>query len=374
MREIKSLFLAIFITDTLLFSGENKLFNNFLNRYYDRISNFAWKEKEKTLIFSIYKRDKNKDNSDKDILNVIKNNDGNISLDFNQNIYNSDEDKIIGLIKTKKIENVTPKIFLSNGITEKNPNPIKKICEDNYLGSMGISSLKYSDLNRCIYSAPYSHTKASINIYDDNLLLATAHFALRVVLTSTIGEGFKIPKEFIIAREEILNNKNISNPKMREFLFDCLILSMFDIGSYQSSLRKNNGSTCDVKNEWYILSYNETKEYLKKYNIIDYIDDNMNGRDSFIYTFLNKNINSISSVSNNVLKAAQNIYKQTFQIRKKLIIKFPKYQLNTIDCGFWQLKKALIENGMNDIFENFKINLDKLKNKVRKEAFELGFV
>lgn len=231
------------------------------------------------------------------------------------------------------------------------------------------------DNNRCIFSAPYSNIETSI--CTDNLLRSTVYFTIRSLIKPTIyneGDDFLLPDNFVKNIISIENTGSCDDKEMEEFIYDSLIFSIFNNHSNQSSLRKSNGTSDDVFNQWFFISKNEI--YNMSLNNEEILNDlKLYGKNErYIFNFIEKNKTKFSNESIAVLNSAKKVIFKSFIFRNKINLFYPEIQINTWDAGFWQIKEGLKKINKLQILDNFNDTYQKLENKLKNKVYKLGFL
>ena len=381
--ELSVNFIGIFSTISFLTTSSNKTFKELIFKNLKMLDNFVYKSKSGfPLIFSIFSKDSNHSNDDKLHFIKIDKSSKEISKDLDKEYFTGQGDLLRQLIKTKETNLVISKICLSMPTTEKNTETGRyKIALKNYLGSSATHCLIGSkNINRGIYSAPYSNDHGSIVICHDNLFGACLQYALRSVVIEDVynsKDDFIVPENLEMTLNR-LSKHNFNKSTLDEFIVDSLVLSLCDTNSFQSSLRRENGATVDLKNEWYPLTGAETINLFKEHDFQKGIDDynTFFKKDTYICKLLNKleNLNMLSKESKNLLESLKQVYRSSFKIRRQFYEKNPNLHLFTWDCGFWQIKQILKISGKTHLLTNLNSNLQILKDKMEPKIYELGFL
>ena len=168
-----------------------------------------------------------------------------------------------------------------------------------------------------------------------------------------------------LAESSEMMEPNFNHTEYKQWNNDCIIFSLFNSESEQSSLRKikcdgfwtdvKNGdfeiSFHDVKNEWFWNSNQQIFQLANQCGNNDIVQDTKNfNQEAFVYSIL-QNI-KLSDDANEILHMANDLLVSSFPERKKLHTIYPEWHLNTWDAGWHQIKKIL-ENTMRDELDKF---------------------
>ena len=154
------------------------------------------------------------------------------------------------------------------------------------------------------------------------------------------------------------------------FMYDCMIFSLFNSKSYQSSIKSCN---IKCKNEFFWMSKQEMLDLAEKYNNDYTYEDALNSEERFVYLKLQEIKNDLSLEAKAVLDKATDLVKSSFKYREMFNESHPEYQINNWDCGFYQIK-ALLKEFMPDDLKEFRVLYKQLADKMRPMIYELGFL
>jgi hypothetical protein len=291
----------------------------------------------------------------------------NIELDiFNNNVEKIGIKKIISGHKdtflSKWIERPAATIQFppfGSAITIKADNKDKRDrVSDGFLASFMCQGNDFQCQNQTsLLSGPYVSAGA-FSIIPNNFEKAMVVHAVR-----------RIPKAtWLNDRDQFLQpNKELS----QEFINDCVIWSLFSNSNNTVAMKNINyeNSVFQIHNHFFPFKIEE----VKKWKITDSeIAMNLtSSKNSFVSNWLSKQDLSIESQL--VINEAKELYKFYFANLNQ--IRTNKFKIETYDAGFWQIKKGMEDvNIYIDEMKNFKLILDKLKEKLLPQLIEYGFI
>jgi hypothetical protein len=209
-------------------------------------------------------------------------------------------------------------------------------------------------------------TANGISILEENFDKVISNFSARRLISGTYINWINVKDEYCIP--------DTSNLLYKEWLEDSLIYSLFNAGSNQSSLREINykNKKWNIVNNFFFMSCEEMMSLAIKYKNDDvYYDCKNFGKERFVYRKV-KNL-ALSAESKKVIKKACELIESSFSYREALNLEHPKYNLNTWDAGWYQIKLILKEYMKNDLEEFNKLYKD-LEDKMTPLVYELGFL
>lgn len=205
---------------------------------------------------------------------------------------------------------------------------------------------------------------------------------------------------------------DVENDKYNKWNNDCIVYSLFDICSYQTSLRdmQYQDKSWDIINNFFWLSSSTVASLIKPmgFGLDIFKDIDEHGEDRYVYKRLKEiipddifnrieNISRVEEINNifgdrpeeeieslkisedalKILARATLIVKESFKFREKVHKKCPKYHLNTWDAGWYQMKKLAEEcedAEFNKQMKDFGIEFKAFADRLRPLVYELGFL
>lgn len=237
------------------------------------------------------------------------------------------------------------------------------------------SSVQKSDKYLTITSLGYDST-GTWTITRDNFARAVVTFSIRRSVQEQIARNKQlwIRDKDIFTRpsEELLTD---------EFIADCVVYSLFDRQSNQTSLRNYNynGKTYRVENEFFPFSTQFVKDLAITHGNLDIQADLQGDSERFVYTWLEAHKDDLSDEAQALLDAVKELYEESFSIRDEYARTTPRYNTNSWDAGFAQIARMCFGNDRhNDDFLHMKDSVYALRSalgeKIAHAAMEDGVI
>lgn len=356
---------------SLLFTGPK--FEAFRERFLKKFnyqegmlfnaSNFSDVSNQWEIAFSIWKSGKNKNNENFNFLVKEISKEGNIVTLGSKNVYNVPKDKrasnwIKAKNKLEDIETVALKspVNVENKIKKARSSALGYFINDSnnvYANAKGVY-LMSSKVTR--------HLKTT-EINDENFEQCLSLFAARKLIKAN----------WINQKEEYIIPDTTSSI-YKQWINDCLIFSIFDNSAYQSSLRNIivSGQRYNILNQFFFMSNDEIMQLANEfYNDDVFLDTKLFKGERFMYKKLIKA--DLSSEGRIILEMARKLVKESFKYREEFNKINVKYQINSWDAGWYQIK-ALIKKYMIKELKEFDEIFNKLSMKMKPQVYELGFL
>jgi hypothetical protein len=160
---------------------------------------------------------------------------------------------------------------------------------------------------------------------------------------------------------------------------DCIIYSLFDNQSFQSSLRQitYQGKQWDIKNEFFPFSSQGMRTLAENNQFIEMIDDlDEDDTERFVYTEIERiklEAISFSQEALDLLECFKSLVEQSMPQRKLMHSQHEEYHLNAWDAGYAQCKIFLKEHCAKE-FKVFDGLRKALADKLRPKVYEFGFL
>lgn len=173
---------------------------------------------------------------------------------------------------------------------------------------------------------------------------------------------------------------DINHPKYKQWQADCIVYSLFNGKSNQSSLRDidYNGQSWNIYNEFFwmgretMLSLAGGENNPENTNNAVYNDCIAHAKsERFVHEKLQTV--SISEDAKFVLDYATAILIGTFKHREEFNRNHPEYHINTWDAGWYQIK-ALAKEYIPEQLKAFNEIYKKFEDRMRPLVYELGFL
>ena len=235
---------------------------------------------------------------------------------------------------------------------------------DNAIGSMMNNANNVGENTQAVALASGIFTHKAIAVTKDNFGRCTSLFAARKVIQAN---WINWQDEYMVP--------NVNHPDYAQWQNDCVVYSLFNNKSNQSSLRNidYNGKSWDIFNEFFWISRQDIYDWAIQVNNQAVIDDVLANAKSerFVYEKL-KTIN-LSDDAKQILDYATALVKDTMQYREEFDRKHPEYHINTWDAGWYQIK-AVIKEYKSDELKVFNDLYKQFEDRMRPLVYELGFL
>jgi hypothetical protein len=297
---------------------------------------------------------------------------GNIIYLHDKTIYNLDNEISFSDWIKRDIKGI--KTFDAPQLT----NPIN-VFPNHYYGNIANNSLgfyfnggnnvNYNAENVSMFTSCYKMGHG-ISILPVNFMDSVSNFAARKLF---------IKSNWINDKDEYISPKSqtLETQEYKQWNIDSLVLSLFHIHSFQSSLRSISyeNKKWDIKNEFFWMSKDEMMELSENKYFDDIYRDARSSDERYVYTLLHKEglYEKLSPDAKGVLDMATELVKKTFDMREILHTEHPEYHLNTWDAGWYQIKlilKAFYPEDLKDFTKKYK----EFEDRMRPLVYELGFL
>lgn len=367
---LENLSIGVF-TPTLFLSGERgeKFRETFLENFkFEKgivfnASYFSNVSSEWGIGFSIWTSGENEEKKNFNFLIKELNDKGKIETSGEKLIYNLEsKERLSSWIKDKKSNNNVGIITLKSAITVDKKT--RMVDEDAIGFLMNDSNNVYANTQGVyILAAPVTRHIKTTAITRENYKQCFSLFAARKVIKSNWlnqKDNYMIP--------------NINHSKYKEFENDSIIYSIFANESGASSLRnvKVEDKSFNIINEMFFMSIKDIQNLANiNNNEMIYRDCIRYSKERFIYEELEKF--EFSEEGELILKTARNLVVESFKYRDEFNKYHPKYNINTCDVGWYQIKFMLTKY-MKKELELFEDMVKNLEDKMRSLVYELGFL
>jgi hypothetical protein len=264
-------------------------------------------------------------------------------------------------IKTEKTISFKNSLVVYDGSNNSGSN-IK-----NSLGYlfMGGNNINTNPTNVSLYSQSY-YNGHGISIIPENFEKCTSLFTARKIIN----------KNWINSKDEYLE-PNIKHSEYEQFKNDSIVVSLFHIHAYQSSLRQVSykDKLWDIKNEFFWMSKEEILSLANDNNYDEIYKDAKTSDERFVYKKLFQEgiYEKLSPDAKEVLDIATELTKKSFEMRKLISENNPEYHLDSWDAGYAQLKLVWKEY-FKDEFNLFREKYKSLEDRLRPLVYEIGFL
>lgn len=211
----------------------------------------------------------------------------------------------------------------------------------------------------------------------ENLLKVAALFTARRVFLHP--KWFETHDEYMVPDETKRTGNFIRDREDTDYNIwnnAALIYSLFNNKSFQTSLRgiDYKDKKWDINNHFFWLSKEYVYDLAKKYNNEKILKDLSNAEDTYVYNYLDSILKNDSITKHpmaiSVLESIKNLFEKSFASRENFD---EKYQLNTWDAGYAQLK-WLWKKEFKEDYKDFKKKYKALENELGSYIYAFGFL
>ena len=247
-----------------------------------------------------------------------------------------------------------------------------KITSDflGYLNCNG-NSVRFNNTLVGLYSGIFSGGSTGkghspgFSVNYQNFKDVTVHFTVRKLIKA---DWINWCDEYYIPNEE--------HDEYQKFAYDCVVYSLFESKSNQSSLRQitYKEKLWDIKNEFFWLSKEEMMNLANDINYTELYNDARADNNRYVHNLLfgEENIyEQISPDAKLVLDKATELTRMSMTMRSHFAD--DHNHLNSWDAGYAQLKLVWKEY-FPDEFKEFRQLYKNLEDRMRPLVYELGFL
>lgn len=260
--------------------------------------------------------------------------------------------------------------------------PIKTTPTGKYIeGSLGFVTLDVASIQADNYLSMYSlcpysaHKGKTIN--RDNFTRAAVTFSIRRSVQEVVAD-----QKLLWVRDKDIFTRPPEELITPEFVADCVVYSLFDRQSNQTSLRdyEYQGKTYRVINEFFPFSVHDMKQLAQKHRNMTIEADITGETDRFVYQWLADHHTDLSEEAHALLNLAWHIIETSFNKRPDHHTIHPRFQLQTWDAGWKQInalvfgKNRLDNDIYNEYYGKWRQTLKALGDKIASQAMDAGVI
>ena len=269
-------------------------------------------------------------------------------------------------------------ILTKNGLeapTSKNPPCVPCDGAIGYAHNNG-NNVQFSDKYTGLYTMGFASAHGR-DITKDNFTRAAVTFSIRRAVQETIAE-----QKLLWVRDKDIFTRPPESLLTPEFTADCVIYSLFDRQSNQTSLRdyEYEGKTYRVINEFFPYSTTTMLDLAQQHRNRT-IEGDLTGEDErFVHTWLEDHRDNLSGEALAVLELAWEIIENSFDKRATHAAIAPRYQVESWDAGWKQIAAMVFgrERVDDDIYTSYYKDWRKavrdLGNKIAHAAMDAGVI
>lgn len=263
-----------------------------------------------------------------------------------------------------------------NGFDAPTAKSIRCKMHKNWIGYLhnNGNNIQYSDKYTGFYSLGFSGANGS-DITKDNFERIAVTFSIRRSVQETVAKD-----ELLWVRDKDVFGVPSDDLLTEELISDCVVYSLFDRQSNQTSLRQYEykGKTYRVENEFFPFSKQFIEDLAVQHHNLSIQEDLDTDNERFVYEYLQDK--ELSLEAQELLDYVKKIYEESFKYRDTYAQLMPKYNTNSWDAGFIQVSRMIwgqkdkINDDLIGLKDEFKTKLKALGNKIAKQAINDGVI
>lgn len=238
------------------------------------------------------------------------------------------------------------------------------------------NNVQFSDKYTGMYSLGFSHAHGR-DVTPDNLTRAAVTFSIRRSVQEVIAE-----QKLLWVRDKDIFTRPPESLLTHEFIADCMVYSLFDRQSNQTSLRnyEYKGNTYRVVNEFFPFAQADIVKLAQEYTNRTIESDAVGEGDRLMHTWLGDHDADISTEARNLLDLVWEIIESSFAKCAVFDVVQPRFQVQTWDAGWAQINAMVfgrdrVDNEIYDKFyDKFRATRRELGNKIARAAMEEGVI
>lgn len=378
---LNNLFIGVFCPELFMSGGSfDKFREKFMksfkyeNGFLTPASMFSDVSKQWGILFSIWSSGETKDISNFSV-EVYDTDESDINLENKgvKILYNLDNQKEASKWVREKIKGIkTSKDVpqLTNALNVKKSGKLYGSTLPNSIGYFynNANNVQYNQQNVSILSSPFS-AGHGLPIIKDNYFESITLFSARKL----------IQPNWVNQKNEYLA-PNENHLEWEQFKYDCIVYSIFNGGSNQSSIRDidYNEKEWNIFNEFFYISLNKMMEVIRQSSNQELFNDiKKHGNQRYVAELLyDKGIyHKLSADAKYVLDEATKLTIKTIGVRDMVNRSKPELNANTWDSGWYQVRRIAEESItlkndvkiVNDAYKDFE-------ERLRPLVYELGFL
>lgn len=244
-----------------------------------------------------------------------------------------------------------------------------------YMQNQG-DNIQFSDKNIAMYSMGFANAHGR-DVTRDNFTRAAVTFSIRRAVQEVIAR-----QKLLWVRDKDIFTRPPEGLLTPEFIADCVIYSLFDRQSNQTSLRdyEYKGRTYRVVNEFFPYSTTAMLELAQKHHNRA-VEGDLTGEDErFAHTWIEDHRDDLSSEAAAVLDMAWEIIQDSFTKRATHAVVAPRYQVESWDAGWKQIAAMVFGRDRVDdeIYDSYYTDWRKavreLGDKIAHAAMDTGVI
>jgi hypothetical protein len=238
------------------------------------------------------------------------------------------------------------------------------------------SSVQKSDKYVGMYSMG-AGSQIGRTITKDNLTRAAVTFSIRRAVQEVIAE-----QKLLWVRDKDIFTRPPETLLTPEFVADCMMYSLFDRQSNQTTLRnyEYQGRTYRVVNEFFPWSREAVLELAQRHHNRAVEADAVGDTDRAVYGWLADHARDVSPEAAALMDVAWQVVCQSFAKRAAFDVIQPRFQVQTWDAGWAQIAAMSFGKWRHDSevydlhYADFRAVRKKLGDKIARAAMDAGVI
>lgn len=244
-----------------------------------------------------------------------------------------------------------------------------------YMQNQG-DNIQFSDKNIAMYSMGFANAHGR-DITRDNFTRAAVTFSIRRAVQEVIAQ-----QKLLWVRDKDIFTRPPESLLTPEFIADCVIYSLFDRQSNQTSLRdyEYKGRTYRVVNEFFPYSTTAMLDLAQQHRNRT-IEGDLTGEDErFAHMWIEDHRVDLSSEASAVLDMAWEIIQDSFTKRATHAVVAPRYQVETWDAGWKQIaamvfgRERVDDDIYNAYYTEWRAAVRELGDKIARAAMDASVI
>ena len=244
-----------------------------------------------------------------------------------------------------------------------------------YVQNQG-NNVQFSDNNIAMYTMGFANAHGR-DVTKDNLTHAAVTFSIRRSVQEDIAA-----KKLLWVRDKDIFTRPPEDLLTTEFIADCVVYSLFDRQSNQTSLRdyQYQGKNYRVINEFFPFSTDFVLDLAQQYHNRTIEADLTGDSQRYVYQWLQDHSSDLSSEAQAVLDLAWKLIEASFAKREMFAQLKPRYQVESWDAGWKQINAMIfgrdrIDDELYDEhYDEWKETVRALGNKIAGQAQDAGVI
>lgn len=251
-----------------------------------------------------------------------------------------------------------------------------KLCKDSLGYYVNVGNSVYKNATDVFIVNSCASTANGCSILPENIDRVVSNYAARKLITGKYADWVNDKDEYMVP--------NTEHPLYNQWEKDCVVYSLFNTASNQSSLRNidYNGKYWDIYNEFFYLTREQVKNRvanpMDRDNINSAIEEDLRlhgEKDRFVALKLEEIYDDLSPDARAVLDYARELTLEMYnkKYRDAFNADHPEYHINTWDAGWYQVKGMLKEYKPDEL-KKFDALYKSFSDRLRPLVYELGFL